>query len=123
MKTKTLFVFGTLALVGCGGFEGTYTLDKAETTAPQPRNAGDWQVTLQLKPGGASSKTTTRGHGTDAKTHEEGTWAKDGDEITILLPSEEGPMTCTKRGKKLTCVKGVLGPKETTYFISVFIKS
>jgi|HubBroStandDraft_1064217.scaffolds.fasta_scaffold309114_1 hypothetical protein len=119
-----LLVLVSLALVSCGGPEGTYTLDKAETLAAWKQTAmwnplgfqGVWDATLVLRSGGTWALTTIPGKGT--KTYQEGTWTRDRDDITILMP-EGVTLTCATTGKKLTCREALLGPKETTYVISI----
>ncbi len=123
-----VLVLVAVALVSCGGAEGTYTLDKAETIAAWKQTAmwnplgfqGVWDATLVLSPGGTSTLTTIPGKGTT--THQEGTWTQDRDDITILMP-EGVTVTCARTGKKLTCREALPSTKETPYVISVYTKS
>ena len=129
MKINKLLVCAValvgFAVSGCGGVEGTYKLDKAETKksmeaeiAKMPADKQEMaklgtamldamDMTVELKSGGAVSMKTTMPNIMDskapAKTEEEtGTWKKDGD--TITLTSAKGKdMKCTKSGSKLSC--------------------
>ncbi len=116
-----------LALVGCGGVEGTYKLDKTETKKTMEAEVGklppDQQkfaqlgltmvdamdVTVQLKSGGVAAMNSTIPNPFDknaaAKTEQAtGTWKKDGDTITIAEDGKSGKdLKCTKAGSKLTC--------------------
>jgi hypothetical protein len=137
MKMNKLLVLGALALVGCGGVEGTYTLDKAETKKsmeaevakmPADQQAGakfmlamfdDMNVTMELKSGGVvSSKTEMKGKPDPKGDKEEaGTWKKDGDTIIVTQGDKAGKeMKCTKSGKSLSCVAGDEKNKMTLVF-------
>jgi hypothetical protein len=60
--------------------------------------------------------------GTDTKTHQDGTWTQDRDDITILMP-DAVTVTCARTGKKLTCREALPSTKETPYAISIYTKS
>ena len=119
-------------LVGCGGVEGNYKLDKDATKkameaeiAKLPADqqemakkfgsdmADQMDVALEIKKDGtASMKITAMG-----KTDEEsGTWKKEGDAIT-LTNGKGKPMNCTKSGSKLTCTEKHASGDETMVFV------
>jgi hypothetical protein len=122
MKNSKLLV-GTLALiasgiVGCGGVEGTYKLDKEETKksmeaeiAKMPADqqqfakmgmsmADKMDATLELKKDQSMSMSMTMEGKTEGK-EKTGTWKKEGDDV--VLTSDGKDMKCQKSGKKLTC--------------------
>jgi hypothetical protein len=126
MKTNMLLGLGALAPVGCGGVEGSYTLDKAETKKSMEAEiaklpASDQEmaklglamidamdVSMELKSGGvATSKSQMKGLG-DGKTQEDtGTWKKDGDSVIIATGKDaKGELKCAKNGKSLSCTAG-----------------
>ena len=118
-------------LVGCGGVEGNYKLDKdatkkaaeaeiAKLPADQQEMAkhfaekdSDMDVTLEIKKDGTASMKMTAG----GENHEEtGTWKKDGDGV-ILTNGKGKPMNCTKSGSKLTCTEKHASGDETMVFV------
>jgi hypothetical protein len=147
MKINKLFVCAVAltawGMVGCGGVEGTYKLDKAETKkamqadiAKMPADDQKFaqlglamvdamDVTMELKSGGAASMKMTMPNLMDskgpAKTDEEtGTWKKDGDNVIITDSKDKKETKCEKSGKKLTCHEPSAGGKDNTM---VFVKS
>ncbi len=137
MKTIKLvcaLAFAGVGLVGCGGPEGTYTLDKAETKkameadiAKMPADKQQFaklgmammdsmDATLELKKDGTTSMKMTMG--TEKSNEEAGTWKKDGDKV--VLSNKGKDISCDKSGKKLTCVESHKSGDSTTM---VFTKS
>jgi len=132
MNKLVVGVVGIVAfgLVGCGGVEGTYKLDKdamkknAEAEIAK-KPAADQEaakallgmfdkmdMTLELKSGGAASMKTTGPTGKDDE--KTGTWKKDGD--SVVLTSDNGKeLKCQKSGNKLTCTKD--GKDDSLVFV------
>ncbi len=139
MKLNKLLVLGAVlggALVGCGGVEGTYTLDKADTKKSMEAEiaklpAADQEMsklglamidsmdaTVELKSGGvATMKSTMSLMGAPKTTEETGTWKKEGDDVTFTVNGKDSK--CSKSGKKLTCSD----PKGASKMTMVFAKS
>jgi hypothetical protein len=136
--TKKILLVGLLLVVGCGGVEGTYALDKADTkkaneaaVAKLPADQQEAQktqatmldtvmasATIELKAGGvASMKTTMSMQGKESVKEDSGTWKKDGD--AVLVTSGGKDTKCEKSGKKLTC-SDAKGPGTLSL---VFVKS
>jgi hypothetical protein len=145
-RSLALTLFIPLVLVGCGGVEGTYKLDKSDTRksmeadiaklpADQQKFAqvgltmvDSMDVTVELKSGGVAAMNSTMPNPFDksaaAKTEQAtGTWKKDGDTITIAEDGKPGKdLKCTKAGAKLTCTPAS-PPKSGSSPTMVFVKS
>ncbi len=127
MKNSKLLAcaLAVIGLVGCGGVEGTYKLDKDETKKaaeaeiaklPADQQAmakmmlgGDkmdkMDMTLELKKDNTISMKMTMEGKSDAK-EETGTWKKEGDDVVLSSPEKKDKdMHCKKDGKKLTCTE------------------
>lgn len=133
MKNSKLVVcaLAVIGLVGCGGVEGTYKLDKEETKkqmeadiAKLPANeqqfaklglamADKMDATLELKKDNTVSFKATMEGKSDGK-EKTGTWKKEGDDI--VLTSDGKDMHCKKDGKKLTCTEKHSSGDETMVF-------
>jgi len=108
-----------ISLVGCGGVEGTYKLDKDETKKAMQAEidkmpadkqqfaklglamADSMDVSLELKKDGTATMKLSMG---DKPQEDNGTWKKDGDKVTIN-DSKGKATSCEKSGKKLTCTE------------------
>lgn len=122
MKNSKLFAcaLAVVGLVGCGGVEGTYKLDKDETKkamdaeiAKMPADqqamakmmsgmADKMDMTLEIKKDNTvAMKMTMDGKDKD----ESGTWKKEGDDIVLSNGNDKKDMHCKKDGKKLTCIE------------------
>lgn len=135
MKINKLFVCAlavvAAGLVGCGGVEGTYKLDKdatkkemdkeiAKLPADQQEMAKKFSemdtgmdATLDIKKDGTASLKITMG----SENHEEaGTWKKDGDSIVLTPNGKSKSMTCTKSGSSLTCTEKHASGDQVTVF-------
>lgn len=145
-RSLTTALLLALPLVGCGGVEGTYKLDKSETRksleadiaklpADQQKFAqvgltmvDSMDVTVELKSGGVAAMNSTMPNPFDknaaAKTEQAtGTWKKDGDAITIAEDGKPGKdLKCTKAGSRLTCTPAS-PPKSGASSTMVFVKS
>jgi hypothetical protein len=130
---SNLLMLGAFALAGCG-VEGTWTLDKPETKKateaenvavnPQAKPSPDFDLTLELESGGASTLTRTLAgseNGAQAQ-RQPGIWRKDGDGIVIV--SVEGDrMWCRRNFWTLTCVVEVPDAKAQPGYPLIFNKS
>ena len=133
MKNSKLLAcaLAVVGLVGCGGVEGTYKLDKDETKkaaeadiAKLPADqqemakkfgmamADKMDATLELKKDNTLSMKMSM-DGKDSK-EESGTWKKEGDDI--VLTSDGKDIHCKKDGKKLSCVRKHASGDSTTVF-------
>jgi len=121
MKNSKLIAcaLAVAGLVGCGGVEGTYKLDKEETKkageaeiAKMPADqqamakammgmADKVDATLELKKDNTMSMSMTMDGKPEGK-EKTGTWKKEGDDV--VLTSDGKDLKCAKSGKKLTCV-------------------
>jgi hypothetical protein len=135
MKNSKLIAcaLAVAGLVGCGGVEGTYKLDKDETKkaaeADIAKLPADQQamaklmmssdkmdkmdMTLELKKDNTISMKMTMDGKADAK-EETGTWKKEGDDV--VLTSDGKDIHCKKDGKKLSCVRKHASGESTTVF-------
>jgi len=136
MKNSKLIVcaLAVIGLVGCGGVEGTYKLDKDETKkaaeAEIAKMPADQQamakmmlssdkmdkmdITLELKKDNTAAMKMTMEGKTDAK-EKAGTWKKEGDDV-VLSNGDGKDMHCKKDGKKLTCTEKHTSGDETMVF-------
>ena len=132
MKNSKLLAcaLAVVGLVGCGGVEGTYKLDKDETKkameadiAKMPADqqafaklgmamADKMDATLELKKDNTLSMKMSM-DGKDSK-EESGTWKKEGDDV--VLTSDGKDIHCKKDGKKLSCVRKHASGDSTTVF-------
>lgn len=136
MKNSKLFAcaLAVIGLVGCGGVEGTYKLDKDETkkaaeadiaklpadqqemakkfAAMGSDKADKMDATLELKKDNTLSMKMSM-DGKDSK-EETGTWKKEGDDV--VLTSDGKDIHCKKDGKKLSCVRKHASGDSTTVF-------
>jgi len=123
MKNSKLLAcaLAVIGLVGCGGVEGTYKLDKDETKkameaeiAKMPADqqafaklgmamADKMDMTLELKKDNTVSMKMSM-DGKDSK-EETGTWKKEGDDVVLTNGNDKKDMHCKKDGKKLTCIE------------------
>lgn len=122
MKNSKLLAcaLAVIGLVGCGGVEGTYKLDKDETKksmeaeiAKMPADqqafaklgmamADKMDATLELKKDNTVSMSMTVDGKPEGK-EKTGTWKKEGDDV--VLTSDGKDMHCKKDGKKLSCTE------------------
>ena len=131
MKNSKLFAcaLAVVGLVGCGGVEGSYKLDKDETKkameadiAKMPADqqafaklgmamADKVDMSLELKKDNTATMKTT----IDGKDKEESaTWKKEGDDV--VLTSDGKDIHCKKDGKKLSCTKKHASGDSTMVF-------
>ena len=123
MKNSKLLAcaLAVVGLVGCGGVEGTYKLDKDETKkameadiAKMPADqqglaklgmsfADKMDATLELKKDNTVSMKVTMDGKPEGK-EQNGTWKKEGDDV-VLSNGDGKDMHCKKDGKKLTCTE------------------
>jgi len=133
MKNSKLFAcaLAVVGLVGCGGVEGTYKLDKEETKksmeaeiAKMPADqqafarlgmamADKMDATLELKKDNSMSMSMTMEGKTEGK-EKTGTWKKDGDDVVLTADGKD--LKCSKSGKKLTCVDHKASGDSTMVF-------
>lgn len=119
MKVGKLISFasvGLLLLAGCGGPEGTWTLDKDATKAAIDAGKGEkdakefgkalldaMDMSIELKSGGKyemkSSVELEKGKKTDET--ESGDWTKDGDTVTLKGKKED--LKCKIESGKMSC--------------------
>lgn len=128
---KLVAPFAMLALtglVGCGGPEGTWKLDKDAMKAEAEKEAkGDekakelaskmmekFEMTLELKKDGKyDAKISMPSFKEEGKTEdktESGTWKAEGENITLKDDKDE--IKCKLEGSKMTCTEG----KQTFVF-------
>jgi len=121
MKNSKLLAcaLAVVGLVGCGGVEGTYKLDKDETKKAMEADifmlavlsfaklgmamADKMDMTLELKKDNTASMKMSM-DGKDSK-EETGTWKKEGDDVVLTNGNDKKDMHCKKDGKKLTCTE------------------
>ena len=133
IKWLCVLAFAGVGLVGCGGVEGTYTLDKDATKkaseadiAKMPADKQQFaklgmammdsmDATLEIKKDGTA--TMKMSMGSDKGKDETATWKKDGDKV-VLTNDKGKDISCEKSGKKLTCVESHKSGDSTTMVFS-----
>ncbi|MFO0548437.1 MAG: hypothetical protein U0271_08630 [Polyangiaceae bacterium] len=134
-----LFVlaFATAGVVGCGGPEGVYKLDKEaqkkaaeadleKKTGPDKEFGkafigliDQMDESLELKKDGKAELKTSMPDlmkkGETKSETETGEWKADGDTITVKIKDQE--MKCKRDGKKLECSGGEKDKESKTFFV------